>query len=134
MTDNNEKPLVIQLQDIQASLLGVGACLASENPTEQNIIKKLPELTAALEKQIDRWNDQLPELNNFILPGGQPAGAALHLTRTISRRAERSYHRLPADSKPKEVSIYLNRLADYFFQAARFDNLLRHSEETTWLS
>jgi len=132
LTHDNEKPLVVQLQDIQASLLGVGACLASENPSEQIIVKKLPGLTIALEKQIDRWNDQLPELNNFILPGGDSAGAALHLTRTISRRAERSYHRLPEANKVQEVSIYLNRLADYFFQAARFDILFNHCEETTW--
>lgn len=111
------KPLL----DIQSTLLSIGAQIASDQPDRNPILKKLDRMTDKLESQIDAWDKQLPVLKNFILPGGTPAGATLHLCRTLIRRAERSYHELP-DFKEVAIARYLNRLSDYFFQAARFAN------------
>ncbi len=73
-----------------------------------------------LEHEIDWWSDRLPELRNFILPGGGPAGACLHLARTICRRAERDLVRLAQLEPVSETSLaYLNRLSDALFVAAR---------------
>jgi cob(I)alamin adenosyltransferase len=133
LIDNKYSSFINQLQDIQASILGIGACLAKDNPESDPIIKKLPGLTQSLEKQMDIWTNQLPELKNFILPGGTPAAASLHLARTCVRRAERSFYRLKPAGKLSELSKYVNRLSDYFFQAARFANKLSSRTETTWL-
>src|SRR5262249_4937980 len=80
---------------------------------------------AGLETEIDRLNAELAPLRSFVLPGGSPAAAYLHLARTICRRAER----LTAELKDKaeesvtpEVLKYLNRLSDYLFVASRYAN------------
>jgi cob(I)alamin adenosyltransferase len=78
-----------------------------------------------LEQEIDRLNADLAPLRSFILPGGSPAGAALHLARTVCRRAERLIAEL-ADAGGEEVSApalkYVNRLSDFLFVAARHVN------------
>jgi cob(I)alamin adenosyltransferase len=78
-----------------------------------------------LEQEIDRLNADLAPLRSFILPGGAPAGAALHLARTVCRRAERLIAEL-ADAGGEEVSApalkYVNRLSDFLFVAARHVN------------
>ena len=82
---------------------------------------------------LDAMEKELPPLKTFILPGGHPAGAALHLARSISRRAERlvlPIH-LHADAS-NHVLVYLNRLSDYLFVMSRYINHLVHSPETLW--
>jgi cob(I)alamin adenosyltransferase len=78
-----------------------------------------------LESEIDALNADLSPLNSFVLPGGTPAAAALHVARTVSRRAERLSVEL-ADQEPGMVSDavrrYLNRLSDFLFVAARWTN------------
>ena len=74
-----------------------------------------------MEKQIDELNESLPELTNFILPGGHPAGAAFHVARTIARRAERCAVTLGDEVNPL-VLAYLNRLSDLLFVTARYVN------------
>jgi cob(I)alamin adenosyltransferase len=86
-----------------------------------------------LEQQLDRLNDPLPPLKEFILPGGGPAAAACHLARTISRRAERRVWLLSeSESIAPEVPQYLNRLSDLLFVVARV--LARHEsgQEVLW--
>jgi cob(I)alamin adenosyltransferase len=84
-----------------------------------------PKITAehvtALEKQLDAWNQTLPPLKEFILPGGNQAAAVCHITRTVCRRAERSLVRLhrQVSLQNTEMLRYLNRLSDLFFVAAR---------------
>lgn len=83
-----------------------------------------PRITARqaawLEREIDRWSAMLPDLRDFILPGGGPAGASLHLARTLCRRAERNVVRLAQHEPVAGVSlVYLNRLSDALFTAAR---------------
>jgi cob(I)alamin adenosyltransferase len=86
-----------------------------------------------LEQQLDGFNDHLPPLKEFILPGGGPAAAACHLARTITRRAERSAWTLAKrDTIPAEITMYLNRLSDLLFVIARI--LARHEggSEVLW--
>jgi cob(I)alamin adenosyltransferase len=82
-----------------------------------------PELAQRLETWIDRYEADNPPLEKFILPGGTPLASALHVCRTVCRRAER---RVVTLSQVKEINaevlIYLNRLSDYFFAAARMVN------------
>lgn len=124
--------LIAPLEDIQRNLLQIGSCLASEQPVEAGVVKKLPGLTADLEASIDRWDEILPPLRNFILPGGSQAGASLHVARTFIRQAERNFHRLAVERAPAMVGQYLNRLSDYYFQAARYQNLLDQQQEKIW--
>lgn len=91
------------------------------------------EHVARLERELDRLNEPLPPLKEFILPGGGPASAACHLTRAIVRRAERCAWRVKA-SEPiaEELLQYLNRLSDLLFVVARV--LARHENgaEVLW--
>jgi cob(I)alamin adenosyltransferase len=87
------------------------------------------EHVARLEKSLDEFNDALPPLREFILPGGGPAAAACHLARTVARRAERRVWTLAkAESVDPEVMKYLNRLSDLLFVLARV--LARHERGT----
>ena len=94
---------------------------------------------AHLESQIENWLVALPPLKEFILPGGSCSGAQLHYVRTICRRVERAWweafaHELQEDSDHFSVSAgkYLNRLADWFFVAARIHNHMEAYPETLW--
>ncbi len=126
-----------QLLDIQHALFDVGAALAT--PRTRAGQAKLTktrfdaEATTLLEKWIDAMDSQLPKLTAFILPGGHPAGAALHLARTICRRSERKVITLHHKGEISDsVLIYLNRLSDYLFVASRYINSLAGSPEMMW--
>jgi cob(I)alamin adenosyltransferase len=124
---------ISQLQNIQSRLLDIGACLAAESPEKARFLRQLGQETDRLESQIDDWDRVLPKLKNFILPGGSLVGAQLHYCRTLIRRAERSYHKI--ENKPGAllpISRYLNRLSDYFFQAARWVNHESGEKEQIW--
>jgi cob(I)alamin adenosyltransferase len=116
------------LVGIQHDLFDLGGELCIPGMT---VIKA--ERVAELEQVLDRFNDPLPALKDFILPGGGPAAAACHLARTVSRRAERRVWTLAA-SEPvnPEVPKYLNRLSDLLFVIARV--LARHENgaEVLW--
>ena len=86
-----------------------------------------------LEETIDRMDAQLEPLKSFILPGGSLVSAQLHIARTICRRAERLVDALGRKEKiGKFPLMYLNRLADLLFVAARYVNKLTGTEETKW--
>lgn len=92
-----------------------------------------PAYVARLETQLDEFNDPLPPLKDFILPGGGPAAAACHVARTVCRRAERVCWTLSREERVAEdVMIYLNRLSDLLFVLARV--LARHENggEVIW--
>ena len=126
--------LAAQLIRIQGELLQVGADLATPLDVEAPWIKRLTgELTTRLESEIDQFDTELPALKNFILPGGTPAAAALHQARTVCRRAERWMVTLREDINPQTL-IYVNRLSDWLFTAARIDNQRAGVEETVWIS
>ncbi|GAA4722436.1 cob(I)yrinic acid a,c-diamide adenosyltransferase [Brevibacillus fulvus] len=110
------------LEKIQTQLFHVGAELAT--PPGKKVGWPIKEEDVAfLERQIDSWDEQLPELRQFILPGGHSAAASLHLERTIVRRAERRLvEAMERESISSLVLIYLNRLSDFLFVAARYVN------------
>lgn len=126
----SEKDEIIQiLRKIQTTLFHVGAELAT--PTGKEVKWKLTEEDIReLESVIDAWDQQLPQLTNFILPGGGEAGAVLHIARTIVRRAERRAVAIGDEVNPL-VSSYLNRLSDFLFVAARFINFKEGKGEPT---
>ena len=91
------------------------------------------ERVTELEQVLDRFNDPLPALKDFILPGGGPAAAACHLARTIVRRAERRVWTLAESEKVNvEVPRYLNRLSDLLFVIARVLARHEHGSEVLW--
>jgi len=130
-------PLREQLNIIQHALFDVGAALATPRTTASHFkIQKTrfdSEETELLEQWIDTMEEELPKLRNFILPGGHPAGAMLHLARSICRRAERLIISMNQRGDVSDnVLIYLNRLSDYLFVASRFLNHLLKCPETKW--
>ncbi len=85
-----------------------------------------------LEGKIDEYNTKLPELRNFILPGGSFVSACIHHARTVCRRAERRAIALAEEEPIGENTVrFLNRLSDYLFTAARLENMLSGNEEIT---
>ena len=112
------------LARVQNDLFDLGADLATPGD-QDNALRILPGQVERLEREIDQLNAELSPLTSFILPGGGPAAAALHLARTVCRRAERGVTLL-ASIKGETVSAdglkYLNRLSDLMFVAARWAN------------
>ncbi|MBO0993380.1 cob(I)yrinic acid a,c-diamide adenosyltransferase [Bacillus sp. SD088] len=104
---------------IQTMLFHVGAELST--PPEKEVAWKVLEKDVLeLETLIDEWEEKIPQLKNFILPGGHPAGATLHTARTIVRRAERLA--VAVEVQNDFVLPYLNRLSDLLFVSARYVN------------
>lgn len=109
------------LKDIQDRLFTIGSKLASD-PIKSKM--KLPDIKQEdidiLEKEMDRMNEKLTELKNFILPGGHTIVSFCHIARCVCRRAERLAVNVAAESPVDQlVLIYLNRLSDYLFVLAR---------------
>ncbi|WP_307258915.1 cob(I)yrinic acid a,c-diamide adenosyltransferase [Oikeobacillus pervagus] len=114
--------------EIQTELFHVGAELAT--PPGKDVRWKLEEgHVQKLERVMDRWDEKLDPLSNFILPGGHPAGAAFHSARTVVRRAERNAVAIE-EVNPLVIS-YLNRLSDFLFVTARFVNHQLGEKEDT---
>jgi cob(I)alamin adenosyltransferase len=113
---------------IQNDLFDLGAdlCLPDRGkPLPYEPLRIVPEQVARLEREIDAMNASLTPLRSFVLPGGTPAAAALHVARTVCRRAERLLVQLAAepDEPVSEAAIrYLNRLSDLLFVASRYVN------------
>lgn len=122
------------LERVQQDLFVVGAILATPNPDRRRGEKfDLPaDRVVDLERAIDAWEEGLPALDAFVLPGGSPAGAALHVARAVCRRAERAIVGLDADDLPDTLVPYVNRLADYLFVCARHVNLRAGEAEARW--
>ena len=126
------------LARLQNELFDLGADLATPAAPDEapgSRLRILDSQVARLEAEIDDLNGQLPELQSFILPGGTPAAAALHLARTVARRAEREAVRLveAGEAVSGPALRYLNRLSDLLFVAARFAND-RGAAEVFWRS
>jgi cob(I)alamin adenosyltransferase len=115
------------LGSIQNDLFDVGAdlCTPVDPDPKYPPLRVTPAYTERLEAACDTYNARLDKLNSFILPGGTPAAALLHVSRTIARRAERSVWAL-LDEQPettnREPVLYLNRLSDLLFILARVAN------------
>ena len=116
--------IIVQLESIQNSLFDLGAAVATplDASSERRVAKTAfdADKTAELERWIDGHTARLPPLKQFILPGGGHAGATLHLARSVCRRAERAVVPLVRDGvTDPAVGVFLNRLSDYLFTAAR---------------
>ena len=125
------------LAPIQRDLFAIGALLATpdlEKMKEQLEKARISdERIAQMERSIDDGEAELEPLKAFILPGGTPKAAALHVARTVCRRAERAVVRLQRDVEvPQAVIIYLNRLSDLLFVLARVANRRAGAGEVTW--
>src|SRR4030042_6465169 len=124
------KPLRGGLLRIQSELFVLGADLATPLDAKVKVTRIRKSLITKLEKEIDNWSTSLPQLKNFILPGGSKIGSKLHLTRSVARRAERAVVDLSKQEKiNKNALIYLNRLSDWFFVLARHINKLEKVPE-----
>ena len=121
------------LTRIQGELFEVGADLATPLARGETVPRVRAEQTARLEAEIDRFEEELEPLRHFILPGGSPGGAALHLARAVCRRAERHLVTLEQTEEINpEVMRYLNRLSDHLFVLARLANHRAGSPEMIW--
>jgi cob(I)alamin adenosyltransferase len=123
-----------ELKAVQHNLFTIQTLLATE---DEALYARLPQLVEdeveILERQIDTLTDRLPRLHSFVIAGGTLAGAQCHVARTVCRRAERR-----VVSLAKVVTVdplvleYLNRLSDFFFVFARFNNINNQVEEIYW--
>ena len=114
-----DDPVAGALTRIQNELFDLGADIATPAGID-GALRLTPAQVARLEAEIDAMNADLPPLTSFVLPGGAPAAAALHLARAIVRRAERSAVAAAAEADLNPAALhYLNRLSDWLFVAAR---------------
>lgn len=122
------------LTRIQHQLFNLGADLATPlDARSSHIVRMDAETVAWLETSIDAMTTELPALTYFILPGGSPAAATIHVARTVCRRAERLVLALhEAEPIGEHVLPYLNRLSDYLFTLARWENLQAGIPEQKW--
>ncbi|MBI2036167.1 cob(I)yrinic acid a,c-diamide adenosyltransferase [Candidatus Microgenomates bacterium] len=123
-----------ELVKIQNDLFDIGSILASSSKTLNLKPITLKSRVTEFEELIDELTEKLPQLRNFILPGGGKAGASLHLARAVCRRAERRVIALAKKEQvTSEIIIYLNRLSDLLFTIARFVNQQEKKKEIIWV-
>lgn len=125
------------LESIQRDLFAIGGHLATPDPEKvAAALEKAslsPDRVTEFERAIDAAEHELPPLRAFVLPAGTPKAAALHLARTVCRRAERQVVHLSAQEPvPELFLIYLNRLSDLLFTLARLANHRAGSGDVTW--
>lgn len=123
------------LQNIQDQLFGIGSQLALPAGNTKIKLEELKETEVVkLEKAIDAMNQELPELRNFIVPGGDVSASYSHVARSICRRAERRVVELQqvTDEVDEAIIHYLNRLSDYLFTQARYYTMRNKGTETLW--
>ena len=131
----SDTPTNIRIQEVQHILFLMGSHLAVD--PDEGTAFKLPdwplEMTVHLEQDIDTMTQQLPELKNFILPGGNSISSQCHIARCVCRRAERTVVALPSQDEVKLRCIeYLNRLSDYLFTLSRYMTMINNGQETLW--
>jgi cob(I)alamin adenosyltransferase len=126
--------LAVVLRRVQNELFNLGSDLATR-PEDlhpgQPVIRE--EHVTTLEREMDEWNDSLPALRSFVLPGGGLVGAHLHVARTVCRRAERAVVRAADQESVRPEAIrYLNRLSDALFVMSRHAARLYGEAEPLW--
>jgi cob(I)alamin adenosyltransferase len=133
LTDAQGQKILLEVQD---RLFTIGSSLACDPIKEPKM--RIPDLIETdvelLEKEIDRMNETIPPMKNFILPGGHTTLSQLHIARCVCRRAERCCVRLELESQEVEEIIikYLNRLSDYLFVLSRYTGHLLNVGEIPW--
>lgn len=133
LAENLSSDISKKLTRIQNELFVLGSDLATPLDVKIKIPRVVIPFISRLEKEIDAWQKDLPQLRKFILPGGSKVGAKLHLARSVARRSERLIVRLAHIDKMNEKDImYINRLSDWFFVAARYVNRVDDKKEVLW--
>ena len=131
LTDDDARKV---LQEVQDRLFTIGSALACDPVKEPKM--QLPDLhehdVSLLEKEIDRMNENVPPMKNFILPGGHPTLSHLHIARCVCRRAERCCVRLEGELAEPLIIKYINRLSDYLFVLSRFTGHTMKIVEVPW--
>ncbi len=128
-TDTHKKILL----EIQNELFSIGSFLASDPSMADYLAPLSKELIVEIERSIDRMQDEMPQLKNFIIPGGSRAVSQCHIVRTVCRRAERRIVSVSDETLMKEVIVqFMNRLSDYFFVLARNLAWEKGIEERIW--
>ncbi len=133
LTDAQGQKILLEVQD---RLFTIGSSLACDPIKEPKM--RIPDLIETdvelLEKEMDRMNETVPPMKNFILPGGHTTLSYLHIARCVCRRAERCSVRLELESPEVEEIIikYLNRLSDYLFVLSRYTGHQLKVEEIPW--
>ena len=124
------------LKEIQDRLFTIGSELACD--PKKNINMPIPDLHESdielLEKEMDQMDAELPQMKNFILPGGLPAVSFIHVARCVCRRAERCCVNLQENEGNVNPLIikYINRLSDYLFMLARYTGMKNNAAEIIW--
>ena len=132
ISDEHSREILFGIQNL---LFTIGSHLAAD-PLKSHM--QLPSFSEAdvalLEKEMDRMNEELPELMHFILPGGHPSVSQCHIARTVCRRAERRVVELAEGEEAEPLIVkYLNRLSDYLFVLSRKIAKDNGSEELKWI-
>jgi cob(I)alamin adenosyltransferase len=127
MLDPDQRDVAAMLARIQNDLFDLGADLCVPDrgePLPYTPLRIKDAQTERLEREIDAMNGEMAPLASFVLPGGSNAGAALHLARTICRRAERHIVKMKLEGEPVSDAAcrYINRLSDHLFVASRYVN------------
>ena len=122
------------LKLVQNKLFDIGSHLATDfKKTNSNLPACTEEDIRTLEEEIDRMQSELPDLKNFILPGGSALSSYAHLARTVCRRSERRINQINTNENvQKNVLVFINRLSDYLFVLARYINYKSGIGETIW--
>jgi cob(I)alamin adenosyltransferase len=132
-----DEALAPVLREIQNDLFHLGSDLCTlETDKAHRPVPRIEERhVVALEKLMDRLSEELPPLENFVLPGGAASAAHLHVARTVCRRAERLLVTLAREEEVGAHTIeYVNRLSDALFVMARYENLKRGVSDILWNS
>ena len=125
--------LVDRIIELQHELFNMGAYMAT--PTDKNL--KMPELNLnllqSLEEEMDEWQEEIPPLKHFILPGGYKPASLVHIARTICRRVERHAVKLKGQfGEDDHIIKFVNRLSDWLFVLARYLNFENNITEVKW--
>lgn len=123
------------LEQVQRQLFQLGADLATPLGAKADWVVRMKEEDVTwLEESIDNMTEALPELSNFVLPGGSAVSAQLHVARAVCRRAERRTIELAHIEPIGDVSVrYLNRLSDWLFTLARWENQQQGVSDEKWI-
>jgi len=128
------EPIDQWLREVQGHLFHLGSDLATPLDSKTDRATRIAQSQVSwLEDAIDQMTEQLEPLRNFILPGGTPVAAQLHVARTVCRRAERQIVALQETSETNALAVvYINRLSDWLFTLARYENALAGESERKW--
>lgn len=142
LLEKSQKEIKSEVRHIQSLLLEAGAWLATtpESDSVQFLTPFSEKHAKELELSIDRMSADLPELKQFVLPGGQVSASFAHIARTVCRRAERRaidlVNQMDKPAEPSDslsnILVFINRLSDYLFVLARYCNHIKGDGDMLW--